>query len=168
MSDEYYAKRASRRTRLAWLAGATILLVFLALLGLRSLFYDSCTHSYDRTPQAMIQAFTEAVGRGDLSAAQGCWEHYAYFDVEAGCSEICLSKVAGAQFRVTEIVPGEVSITEAGRANLPVTVTIACADGSETHSAEILLDSISSKVRWKHWTIVHSTFGGPIVDPWCK
>jgi hypothetical protein len=168
MSDEYFARRASRRTRVAWLLGGAAMLVLLGLLGLRSLFYDSCTHSYDRSPRAVIQTFTGAVGRGDIPAVQGCWEHYAYFDVGAGCSEICLAKVGGARFQVTDIVLGEASITPEGRSNLPVTVTVACTDSSETHRGEVLLDSVAGQVRWKHWAIVQSTFGGTVAEPWCK
>jgi hypothetical protein len=168
MSDEYYAQRAARRTRLALLLGAAAVAVLLTLLGLRSLFYDSCTHGFDRSPSAAIQAFTDAVSRGDIPAAQGCWEHFAYFEVAAGCSEICLSKVAGARFQVTEIALGETSITPARRANLPVTVTNACADGSATHSGEILLDSVAGQLPWKHWAIIHSTFGGTVAEPWCR
>jgi len=168
MSDEYYAQRAARRTRLAWLIVAAAMVVLLALFGLRSLFYDSCTHSFDRSPRAAIQAFADAVSRGDISAVQGCWEHYAYFEMGAGCSEICLAKVAGARFQVTEIALGETSLTPAGRANQPVMVTIACADGSATHRGEILLDSVAGQLPWKHWAIVHSTFGGTVAEPWCR
>jgi hypothetical protein len=168
MSDEYYAQRAARRTRIAFMLGGVVVLVLLALLGLRSLFYDSCTHSYDRSPQAVVQAFSDAVARGDTPSVQGCWEHYAYFEVGAGCSEICLSKVAGAPFEVTQISPGETSITPEGRASLPVTVTIACADGSATHTGEVVLDSVGGQVPWKHWAIIRSSFGGSIAEPWCK
>jgi hypothetical protein len=168
MSDEYYAQRAARRTRIALVLGGAVVLVLLALLGVRSLFYDSCTHSFDRSPRAVVQAFTDGVARGDTPAIQGCWEHYAYFDVGTGCSEICLSKVAGAPVQVTQVSLGEVSTTPEGRANLPVTVTIACADGSATHSGEVVLDSVRGQVPWKHWAIVRSSFGGTVAEPWCK
>jgi hypothetical protein len=100
--------------------------------------------------------------------AQECWDHFAYFDLEAGCSEVCLSKVYGAQFEVVDITLGSPSTTPEGRANWPATVSIACAAGDESHTAEILLDSVSSNTPWKHWEIIHSTFGGSVVDPWCR
>ena len=168
MSDEYYVRRASRRSRIARLVGAGALLVLLALLGVRSLLHDSCTQSFDRSPQAVIRAYADAVGRGDVPAVQGCWEHFAYFELEAGCSEICLAKVAGAQFRVIEAAVGEATRTPEGRARLAVAVTVACTDGSATHTGEVLLDSIGSEVPWRHWTIVRSTFGGTVAEPWCR
>ena len=74
----------------------------------------------------------------------------------------------GTQYEIVDVAPGEPYITPEGRANIKTTVTIACTEGSDTHTAEILLDSVESDLPWKHWTIVHSTFGGTIVEPWCK
>jgi hypothetical protein len=168
MSDSYYQERARRRTRILWIVGAVVILAILVIVVIWSLYRDSCTGSFERSPTAVVSAFLEAVGTGEVAAAQGCWEHDAYYELEAGCSEICLSGVYGAQFEIVDIVPGEPYSTPEGRANLEATVTIACTEGGNAHSAEILLDSVGGDVPWKHWTIIHSTFGGTVVEPWCK
>ena len=168
MSDSYYQERARRRTRIWLIVGAVAIVAILVVVVIWSLYRDSCTGSFDRSPTAVVSTFLEAVGRGDAPAAQGCWEHDAYYELEAGCSEICLSKVYGTQFEIVDIAPGEPYTTDEGRANLKAAVTIACTEGADAHTAEILLDSVGSDLPWKHWTIVHSTFGGTIVEPWCK
>jgi hypothetical protein len=168
MSDSFYQERARRRTRTLLIVGAVAIVAILVVAVIWSLYRDSCTESFDRSPTAVVSTFLEAVGRGDMLSAQGCWEHDAYYELEAGCTEICLSKVYGAQFEIVEIAPGEPYTTAEGRANLETTVTIACTEGGESHTAEILLDSVGSAVPWKHWAIVHSTFGGTVVEPWCK
>lgn len=168
MSDTYYRERAARRTR-RWLilAGIAAALVVVVLV-IRALFYDACTRSFDRSPRSIVSTFVDAVGSGDAAVAQECWEHHAYYDLEAGCSEICLSRVLGAQYRILDIALDSPHTTPDGRANLRATVSIECADGGEEHTAEILLDSVGSNVPWKHWAIIHSTFGGSVAKPWCK
>ena len=168
MSDSFYQERARRRIRILWIAGAVAVVAILVVVVIRSLYRDSCTRSFERSPSAVVSTFLEAVGRGDPFTAQGCWQHDAYYDLEAGCSEICLSKVYGAQYEIIDIAPGDPFTTPEGRANLKATVRIACTEGGEPHTAELLLDSVGSDLPWKHWTIVHSTFGGTIVEPWCK
>ncbi len=168
MSDAYYQAQARRRTRLLATAAAIVVVILLILFGIWTLFHDACTGSFDRSPAAVVSSFLGAVRVGNVPAAQECWEHFAYFDLEAGCSEVCLSKVYGAQFDVGEITLSEPSTTPEGRANLQAAVAIACAEGGEAYTAEILLDSVSSNVPWKHWQIVQSSFGGSVVDPWCK
>jgi hypothetical protein len=168
MSDAYYQERARRRTRTVGIAAAVAVLIVLAGFVFWSLFHDACTRSFDRSPTAVVSSFLEAVRTGNVPVAQECWQHFAYFDLETGCSEVCLSKVYGAQFELLDITVGEFSATLDGRANLPATVSIACAKGGQTYSAEILLDSIGSDLPWRHWEIVHSTFGGTIAEPWCK
>jgi hypothetical protein len=167
MSDTYYRERAARRARLWWMLGG-IAAVVLVVLVTRALFYDACTKSFDRSPRSIVSAFVAAVGSGDATVAQGCWEHQAYYDLEAGCSEICLSRVLGTQYRIANITLDSPYTTPAGRANLRAVVAIECAEGSETHSGEILLDSVGGNVPWKHWAIIHSTFGGTVAEPWCK
>ena len=109
----------------------------------------------------------EAVGRGKVPAAQACWEHEAYYELEAGCSEICLSKVYGAPYEIVDIVPGEPYTTPEGRANLTATVTIACTEGGAPQRRDPARQR-GGDVPWKHWAIVHSTFGGTVAEPWCK
>lgn len=168
MSDAYYQERARRRTRILMIVGALLIVAVLAYLGFRLLSYDACTGGFDRSPRSIVAAFVDAVGKGDALVAQECWEHFAFYELDAGCSEICLSKAYGAQFRVEDITIEQPYTTPEGRANLQVTVSIACTEGGETHTAEILLDSVASELPWRHWAIIHSTFGGTVTEPWCK
>lgn len=168
MSDAYYQERAKRRTRLLWIAAAIAAVILLAAFVLWSLYRDACTKSFDRSPIAVVSSFLEAVSSGDVATAQECWEHETYYDLEAGCSDICLSKVYGAQFEVTGTTVGEPYAAADGRANLQATVSIACTADGQTHTAEIVLDSVGSDLPWKHWAIIYSTFGGSVVEPWCR
>ena len=168
MSDTYYLEWAARRARLWWILGGIAAAVVLVSLIIRALLYDACTRSFDRSPRSIVSTFVEAVGRGDAAVAQECWEHHAYYELEAGCSEICLSRALGARYRVVDIALDSPHITPAGRANLQATVFIECADSGEEHTGEILLDSVGGNVPWKHWAIIHSTFGGTLAEPWCK
>ena len=168
MSDTYYRERAARRARLWWMLGGLVAVVVVGILIIRALFYDACTRSFDRSPRSIVSTFVEAVGRGDAAVAQECWEHHAYYDLEAGCSEICLSRVLGAQYRVVDIALDSPHTTPDGRANLRGTVSIECTESGGEHTAEILLDSVGSNVPWKHWAIIRSTFGGTVAKAWCK
>jgi hypothetical protein len=168
MSDAYYQERAARRARRLWIIGAAVVVVLCLVVGVVSLRYDACTKSFERSPRAVVSAFVEAVGRGDVAMAQECWEHDAYYELEAGCSELCLARVFGAQYEILGLSLGAPHTTPAGRANLTATVSIACAGGGEEHTAEIVLDSVGGNVPWKHWAIIHSSFGGTVAEPWCK
>ena len=168
MSDTYYRERAARRSRLWWVVGGIAAAVVVVVLVTRALFYDACTRSFDRAPRSIVSTFVEAVGRGDAAVAQECWEHHAYYELEAGCSEICLSRALGAQYRVLDIALDSPRTTPAGRANLQATVSVECAESGEEHTAEILLDSVGGNAPWKHWAIIRSTFGGTVAEAWCK
>ena len=168
MSDAYYQERAKRRTRYMVIAGALVVIVACAAFGVVSVYYDACTKSFNRSPAAVVSAFVGAVGRGDAPLAQECWEHETFYDLEAGCSEICLSKVVGASYEVVEVTLDDMHITPDGRANVRASVSITCTEGREAHTGEILLDSVGANVPWKHWAIIHSTFGGSFAEPWCK
>jgi hypothetical protein len=168
MSDAYYQERARRRARVLVIVGALAVVVVCAVVGVGSLFYDACTKGFDRSPRAVVSAYVEAVKRGDGQVAQECWERNRYFDLETGCSEICLARVFGAQYQVMDLAVGSPSTTPEGRANLVVTASIACAEGGQGYTAEIVLDGVKSDLPWKHWAIVHSTFGGTVAEPWCK
>jgi hypothetical protein len=169
MSDAYYQERAKRRNRLLLLAAALAVVALLIFLGIRALFYDACTGSFERSPEAVVRTYVEAVSRGDAPTAQECWEHQTYYNLEAGCSEICLSRAYGAPYKIIDLAVVEPYTTEDGRANLQATVSVACTTGGgETYSGEITLDSVSGNVPWKHWQIVHSTVGGTVAESWCK
>src|SRR3990172_6755390 len=120
MSDQYYREQAARRARQLWLAGGgggggggggpglggrgagkvwvgggAAAVVACVALGIVSLYYDSCTGGFDRSPEAVLRSFASSVSEGEAEAAQACWEREAYFDLEAGCSELCLQTVLG-------------------------------------------------------------------------
>jgi hypothetical protein len=168
MSDAYYQERARRRTRRLLIAGSLLILFACAAAGISSLFYDACTRSFDRTPEAVVRSYLDAVRRGDARVAQECWEHETYYNLEAGCSEICLSRVLGVPFEVQEVEVGPAEPTPAGRAQRPATVTVTCADSGQAYGGEILLDSVGTELPWRHWSIIYSTVGGTVAQPWCR
>jgi hypothetical protein len=147
----------------------TLALVALAIiLAVRALLYDACTRSFERSPRSVVSTYVEAISQGNLPVAQECWEHEAFYDLEAGCSEICLAAASGAQYDVQAITLGERQAAADGHAHMAVAVSVACAADGETHSGEILLDSARPDVPWTHWAIIHSTVGGTIAEPWCR
>lgn len=168
MSDAYYRERAARRTRTLLIIGALVTVAICAVLGVVGLFRDACTRGFDRSPHSVVSTFVDAVRRADVPVAQECWQHHVYYDLEAGCSEICLSRVFGAQYQVVDVTIGSPHTTPDGRANLKASVSIICDDSGQEHTAEITLDSVRGNVPWRHWEIIHSTFGGTVAEPWCK
>jgi hypothetical protein len=168
MSDAYYQERARQRTRRLLIGGAVLALVACGVFGVVSLLYDACTQSFDRAPEAVVRSYLDAVSSGDGEVAQECWEHETYFDLEAGCSEVCLGQVLGAEFQVGEVAVGEAQLTPAGRAQRVATVAVTCTGSGQSASGEIVLDSVGSDSPWRHWSIIHSTVGGTVAEPWCK
>ena len=167
MSDTYYRERAARRARLWGIVGGLVVLTILVALGVRSLYYDPCTRGFDRAPEAVASAYVAALTRGDAAGAQSCWQHQAYYDLAAGCSEMCLSRLGKAGFVVESVAPGSVTVTDAGRARLTVAVSVLCEESGARASGELVLDSIRANVPWKHWMIVSSTVGGTVAQAWC-
>jgi hypothetical protein len=151
-----------------WILGGTAAIFVLAFLGVRALLYDACTQSFERSPHSIVVTFLNAVGDANAPVAQECWEHEAYYDPEAGCSELCLSRVYAAQFDVTDISVGQPYLTPDTRTNLVVKVAIRCSETGESHRAEIVLDTVGPNLPWKHWQIVESSFGGTVAMAWCK
>lgn len=168
MSDSYYRQRAARRTRFWLLVGLVVVAVACVASGVVNVYRDTCTNSFDRAPQSVITSFIDAVRRGESEAVIRCWKHNAFYDLEAGCSEICLARILGTSYRVVELSLSEPFITDRGRANVVAAVSVVCPDGSRQHSGEIVLDSVGADLPWRHWKIVHSTFGGPLSAPWCQ
>ncbi len=168
MSDRYYRQRAARRTRLWLLIGLAALAVACFVLGAINVYRDSCTQSFDRAPRSVVLSFVGAVVRGDGDTVTRCWERKAFFDLASGCSEICLSRILGTPYRLVELSLGEPFTTVEGRARITATVAVVCPDDGSQHSGEILLDGVGVALPWRHWKIVHSTFGGPLSAPWCK
>jgi hypothetical protein len=168
MSDQFYRERAARRARRIWIAAGAALIGVCAMLGVISLIYDACTGSFDRSPEAVLRRYARAVSAGEAATAQACWEKDAYFDLEAGCSEICLQNVAGNRFEVANLEVSAASDEPEGRARLQAELTAACQATGETHTAEIILDTPARNYPWRHWRIVRSSLGGTVAEPWCE
>jgi len=166
MSDVFYQERARRRNRRLLIGGGLLAILACAVFGVSSLFYDACTRSFDRSPEAVVRSYVEAVSEGDARLAQECWEHETYYDLEAGCSEICLSRVLGTPWELLDMSVADPQVTDAGRATRLVGVLMRCTATGETLTGDVLLDSIASDVPWRHWTIVHSTVGGTTAEAW--
>ena len=168
MSDEYYRKQAARRGRLYLISVIAILGLGCVVFGVYRAYLDSCTRSFDRSYESVIQSYIQAVELGEESVVANCWHHDPFFAKDSGCSEACLSKVYRNQFEISNINFGEAYLTPEGRLNMDVGVTVVCADGTQEYSGEVVLDTIAQNYPWKHWHITYSTLGGTIVDPWCE
>lgn len=167
MSDTYYRERAARRARWAGIVGGLVVLAILTALGVRSLYYDPCTRGFERAPEAVAAAYVAALIHGDAAGARSCWQHQAYYDLAVGCSEICLSRLGVAPFTVESVAPEPPTVTEAGRANVMVAVSVLCKGSGARETGELVLDSVRANVPWKHWVIVSSTVGGTAAKAWC-
>lgn len=168
MSDTYYRERAARRTRLIWTVVGIIVTLACLFFAVNRIFWDVCTQSFTRNPEAVARSYIEAISSGDAEQPRRCWVDQAYFDLETGCSEICISRLVGTPMQVKEIEVSPVEITSAGRAQHSVRITVTCEDQKQEFSGEILLDSIRQNVPWQHWKIISSTAGGPLSAPWCQ
>lgn len=166
MSDDQFINRAARQRKLI------IVLLVLATSGaclffaVRNTFYDRCTASFDRSPQAVAQHYLAAVAGGDADRAQSCWVREQFFNLEAGCSEICLLRALGSGFTVTSLQVGEPRTTAEGRSAIEVQVEASCPDGS-VNSGTLVFDSLASNIPWKHWRVNQSSVGGNAADAWC-
>lgn len=167
MSDAYFRERAARRTRIAWLVIIAIISVLCIVFSINRIFLDECTQSFRRTPEDIVRSYIEAIAQGNAEQPRRCWWDDAYFDLESGCSEICIERILGTPYEIIAVQVGEEIITETNRAQHEVNVTISCGPGGEQHNGIILLDSIPQNVPWQHWKIIQSEFGGPIGEPWC-
>lgn len=167
LSDTYYREQAARRQRMLLMAGLAVVLLACGTMGIAFVFRDTCTGSFDRSPRSVVTSYLDAIGRGDTENLIRCWVHNVYYDIEAGCSEICLSRFAGTSFRVIDLTLSE-PYAEAGRARIRATISVTCPGSDQPLSGEILLDGVTRAVRWRHWKIVRSSFGGTPAQPWCR
>jgi hypothetical protein len=168
MSDEYYRQRAARRTRLIWLSIGLVAAVMCLYLAITRIFWDECTQSFQRSPQAITQSYLQAIQQGNQEQPRRCWVDSAFFDLEAGCSEICVERILGTEYLINNISVGEVELTDDGRARQVVEVAVSCPAGGQSYTGALTLDSIRQNVPWQHWKIIHSTVGGPLSSPWCQ
>lgn len=168
MSDQYYRERATRRARVVWIGLGLMIFLGCFYLVVVGLFQDDCTKSFNRSPEAVIGSYLDAVSQGRAVDAQACWQHDAFFDLEAGCSEACLSQVYGHNFELDDLKLSNLESTQASRARIQASITILCTSSGQTHEGEIELDSVSQNLPWRHWEIIRSTVGGTIAKPWCQ
>lgn len=167
MSDEEFVARAARQRRMLVVLLALALVMLCAALAVRNTFYDLCTASFERGAETVARSYTAAVAAGDFNRIESCWVRPQYFNVEAGCSEICLSRAAGKQFTIAGLQVGEERTGEDGRNILDVQVSATCP-GGEQESGVLVLDALSAQVPWKHWRVNESTVGGTVAEPWCQ
>jgi hypothetical protein len=167
LSDTYYREQAARRQRIWLMTGLAVVLLACSVLGVASVFRDTCTRSFDRSPRSVVTSYLDAIARGDTDNLIRCWVHNVYYDMEAGCSEICLSRVLGTSFHISELTISEPYMEE-GRARIRATISATCPDSDQPLTGEILLDGVTRAVRWRHWKIVRSSFGGTVTQPWCQ
>lgn len=166
MSDTFYREQAARRRRRLLLIGIPFVSLICLAFGVYSALRDTCTGSFERSPEAVIRSYVAAIAQGDPRTAQACWDHLAYLDLESGCSEICLSRLWGTPYALQEVQLSQ-PVVESRRARIQAQVEISCPDGA-AHTAAITLDSVSADLPWRHWKIIRSDLGGPLSAPWCK
>ena len=61
MADRIYVERAAQRRKLLLLVAALALLAACAGFGARNLFFDRCTASFERSPEAVARSYVQAV-----------------------------------------------------------------------------------------------------------
>lgn len=168
MSDAEFIERNRKRTRMITAVGGGILAVALIFFLVRAVFNDTCTNSFDREPQSVIQSFVKSVSSQNLMQAMNCWNKNDYYSLDTGCSEICLQRMLGTPFQIGKLTIGEVATNSAGRDQIKVEISGLCADEKTQETGEIILDTANVKLPWSHWKIVRSSFGGSVGEPWCK
>ena len=168
MSDTFYRERAARRTRITWLVIIIVIGIGCLAFSVNRIFYDECTQSFNRNPEAVVRSYIQAIAKGDAEQTRRCWIDKAYFDLESGCSEICISHILKTQYMVNAINLSPETITGESRANIQAAVALACPGSGEQNTAQVTLDSIRQKVPWQHWKIISSNLGGTLADPWCQ
>jgi hypothetical protein len=168
MDENYYRRRTTKRNLIIIIIIVAAIGVYVGVRIVRNAYYDICTQSYDRTPDGVVASYIQAITDRNGLVVQRCWDPTAYYELQSGCSQICLERILGTAYEIKAITPGQPEKTPSGRSNVQITVNIACRDSAEEHSAEILFDSVGYDLPWKHWKIIRSDFGGPISDPWCK
>jgi hypothetical protein len=168
MSDEYYRQRAAQRGRRIIIFLGVALVIICGVVGVVRAFLDSCTESFTRSPQAVIESYIKAINDADQSVVINCWHHDPFYDPETGCSEACLSKFIGTQIEVEAVSFSEPQQTPGGRTRLDVNLITVCKDTGQEYSTEIILDTVSQNYPWRHWHIAHSNLGGSVPKQWCK
>ena len=168
MSDAYYRSSLPRRHPDAALLGVIVLGLGCAAFGVYSVFRDTCTNSFDRQPEAVINSFTTAVAQGDANTATACWHHLAYLDVASGCSEICLSRLWGTPYQINETHAQPQHRTRRKDAfGGPLRWTYPARMASSTPPRSASWTASTAKCPGVTGRSCAAIFGGPLSDPWC-
>ena len=167
LSDTHYREQAARQRRNMVFGLALVLLAALAVRSVQAVLHDTCTGSNDRAPRSVIDSYVRWVTEGSSLAAVACWDPHQYYELGAGCSEICLTRIVCIPYRSVEVTLGE-PYEQDGRARINATVSTTCPQGDEVLTGEVVLDSVRWPVPWRHWKIVRSTFGGSVNQEWCR
>ena len=165
--DAVYKRKAQRRNLIIFSSLLLLAVLYFGFKIIRDAFYDTCTQSFDRAPALVVKHYIDAIEIGDINTIQRCWDKDSYYELENGCSEICISRILGTQYETANIVVSDAKIVS-GRTHLDVSLTISCPGTADTFDGLITLDSIQEDYPWKHWKIIKSNFGGPLSDLWCK
>lgn len=168
MSDAYYREKAKKRTRIFILLGSLIIFSLCLYLGVYALFYDSCTASFNREPESVVRSYIDFISSANKEGVINCWKHQIFYELDAGCSDICISRVLGTPMEISYLTLDEQVETEDGRANLTATILVTCPGGIPQQEGVLILDGINSDVPWRHWKIIQSSVGGTISEPWCE
>lgn len=78
MSDEYYRQRAASRTRMIWLVIGLVAAAGCLYLSITRIFWDECTGSFQRSPQAVAESYLQAIQDSDQQQPRRCWVDSAF------------------------------------------------------------------------------------------
>ncbi len=167
LPDQHWSARAARQSRLMLAVATSIVLVSCVLFVWFALYRDSCTGGLDRAPESVLRSYLDAIVNEKGQRLTRCWEAQAFYDLDAGCSDICLARILGTHFEIVSLDLSE-PYAEGNRMRIRALVTASCPSEEILHSGEIVLDSTGWNAPWRHWRIVSSTFGGSATAPWCR
>jgi hypothetical protein len=167
MGDQAYQRKASKQRKRIILSIIALVVIGCAAFTVSNTFYDRCTRSFNRQPEVVLSSYLDAVSQGDLDRVENCWERNAYFDLNSGCSEICISRLMGTKYQVTGAAVGQPTAGENGRSSLKASAKAVCQNG-ETVTGEAVLDAVAGQIPWKHWRIIRSSIGGSSAALWCQ
>ncbi len=167
MSDQYYQVRAQRQRRIIIITLILVVVVLCSAVTFWTFYYDDCTGSLNRDPVQVARSYLNGLQQGNITQVRKCWRLDPYYNVNSGCSEICLSRVAGHPYEIQTLTAGEPHINQNNRAVIDVTITIACPNTNQSHTGILRMDTIKADAPWKHWSVISSTIGGTYLEPWC-
>jgi hypothetical protein len=166
MSDSKYQTMWKRRVKMIALIAGVGLMLGCLVFGTLSVFRDSCTGSYDRSPELVLKSFTSAIQKTDPVTIINCWDHNKFYELTTGCTEVCLERVLGVPLNVIETQISDV-FQQDGRDRIRASMIVSCPNSDQQHTAELLLDTRKANLPWAHWKIIQSNYGGEMGNSWC-